>query len=58
MTPRGGAGRGQGRKPLPPEQKTHPHTVWLTDAQAATLKQVGGTISEGVRALLEKEMGR
>ena len=53
MTPRGGAGRGQGRKPLPPEQQKHPHTVWLTDAQVETLKRAGGTISEGVRRLIE-----
>ena len=33
--------RGQGRKPLPPEEKTQPHSVRHTDARWDKLKKLG-----------------
>ena len=32
--------RGQGRKPLPPEEKTRPYSVRLTDARIEKLKRL------------------
>ena len=38
---RGGAGRGQGRKALPPEEATKPRSVRLNDARWEKLKRLG-----------------
>lgn len=38
---RGGAGRGQGRKPLPAEEATKPRSVRLNDARWEKLKRLG-----------------
>lgn len=38
---RGGAGRGQGRKPLPPEEATKPRSIRLNDARWAKLRRLG-----------------
>ena len=38
---RGGAGRGQGRKALPPEEATKPRSVRLNDARWEKLKLLG-----------------
>jgi len=41
-TKRGGAGRGQGRKPLAPGLPTVPVTVRMTEPQRAKLARLGG----------------
>jgi len=38
---RGGAGRGQGRKPLPEEEKAVPGSVRLTPARWEKLRRLG-----------------
>lgn len=38
---RGGAGRGQGRKPLPAEEATKPRSVRLNDVRWEKLKRLG-----------------
>lgn len=39
---RGGAGRGQGRKPLPAADRTVPVTLRMTELQRDKLKTLGG----------------
>jgi hypothetical protein len=50
----GGKRDGAGRKPAGAEPR-RPVTVWLTDEQAARLRELGdGNASAGVRRLLEQ----
>ena len=48
----GGAGRGQGRKPLAPDEDTVPVTIRMTDTQKEKLKRLGGP--KWVRAQIDK----
>jgi len=43
--------RGQGRKPLPPDQKTRPYSVRLTEARIEKLKMLG---SEWLNKAIDK----
>ena len=49
---RGGPGRGQGRKPLAPGEKTIPVTIRLTETQVWKLSVLGGP--RWVREQIEK----
>ncbi|MHB1091540.1 hypothetical protein [Thiobacillus sp.] len=49
---RGGAGRGQGRKPLDPDSETVTVAVRMTIAQRAKLLRIGG--SAWIRARIDK----
>lgn len=60
LTGRGGPGRGQGRKPLPPGEKMEMYMVTLPAEVAEQIRQLGegrsdrdGNLSEGIRKLLE-----
>ena len=44
--------RGPGRPPIGPPMRRY--TVLLTDAQVATARRIGGTVSAGVRAALDR----
>jgi hypothetical protein len=48
----GGAGRGQGRKPLVAGEETVPVTIRMTDTQKQKLKRLGGP--KWVRAQIDK----
>lgn len=52
QTNRGGAGRGQGRKPLKAGEGTVTVTVKMTDGQKAKLARLGG--APWVRARIDK----
>lgn len=49
---RGGAGRGQGRKPLDPAQRRHSTSIALTQEQKEKLKRLGG--AEWVRRKIDE----
>lgn len=54
-TKRGGPGRGQGRKPLSPDQPTVVVTMRMTPAQRERLRLLGG--AAWVRRQLEQAAG-
>lgn len=61
LTGRGGAGRGQGRKPLPPEERMQDYLVSLPPEIAEYIRTLGtpsrsgleGNLSDGIRKLAE-----
>ncbi len=68
LTGRGGAGRGQGRKPLPPGQGMNDYEITLPSDIAEYIRALGepgrsdreGNLSDGIRKLAEwhRRMGR
>ncbi len=52
---RGGPGRGQGRKPLPPEQHLKRRQVQLSEGQIAVATRLGdGNLSAGIRRAIQE----
>lgn len=53
---RGGSGRGQGRKPLPEDERTEVTTVRLTPARKAKLRRLGaGWLSKAIDRAMEPD---